>query len=93
MCLAIPGKVLEIIGDEPFQRTGKIAFAGIEKEASLALLPEAQVGNYVLVHAGFAIAIIDEDRARCTLDALDSLAGLDRVGTPHSIDNTETSKP
>ncbi|MGF6793397.1 HypC/HybG/HupF family hydrogenase formation chaperone [Paraburkholderia sp. 35.1] len=67
MCLAIPGQVLSIAGDEPLLRQGRVAFAGIVKAVCLAYVPEAQPGDYVLVHAGFAIALIDEVQALRTL--------------------------
>ncbi|MGF6697303.1 hydrogenase expression/formation protein HypC [Paraburkholderia sp. MM5496-R1] len=75
MCLAIPGQVLSIAGDEPLLRQGRVAFAGIVKEVCLAYVPEAQPGDYVLVHAGFAIAVIDEVQA---LRTLAYLAGFER---------------
>jgi hydrogenase expression/formation protein HypC len=55
MCLAIPGKVLTIAGDDPLMRTARVDFGGIVKEISLAFAPEAVIGDYVLVHAGFAM--------------------------------------
>lgn len=73
MCLAVPGQVLEIVGDDPLTRIGKVAFAGIVKEASLALLPETKVGNYVLVHAGFAITLLDQAEAQRTLEYLEEI--------------------
>lgn len=73
MCLAVPGQVLEIVGDDPLMRIGKVAFAGIVKEASLALLPQAGVGDYVLVHAGFAITLLNESEAKRTLEYLDAI--------------------
>ncbi|MEN2434459.1 HypC/HybG/HupF family hydrogenase formation chaperone [Weeksellaceae bacterium A-14] len=71
MCLAIPGKLQKITSelDEVF-RIGNVSFDGITKEVNLALVPEAQVGDYVLVHVGAAIGIIDEDEAIKTMDAL-----------------------
>jgi len=77
MCLAIPGKVVEIVGTDLLTRIGHVLFAGVVKEISLALLPEANLNDYVLVHAGFAIAKLDEDEARRIdqqLDALDDLS-------------------
>jgi hydrogenase expression/formation protein HypC len=64
MCLAIPGKVIEITGqlDETF-RTGKVSFGGICKEVNLRMVPDAQPGNYVLVHVGVAIGKVDEEEA------------------------------
>lgn len=59
MCLAIPGEIQSIAGDEPLSRTGRVDFGGIVKEVSLAFLPEARVGDYVLVHVGVAIQRLD----------------------------------
>lgn len=67
MCLAIPGQVLSIEGDDPLTRQGRVAFAGIVKRVNLAYAPETVVGDYVLVHAGFAIARVDETEALKTL--------------------------
>ena len=63
MCLAIPGKIESISGDDPLSRMGKINFGGILKEACLAYVPEAQVGDYVIVHVGFALSRVDEEEA------------------------------
>jgi len=73
MCLAVPGQVREILGNDALTRIGKIAFAGIVKDASLMLLPEAKVGDWVLVHAGVAITILDEAAAKRTLAYLEAL--------------------
>jgi hydrogenase expression/formation protein HypC len=70
MCLAIPGKIESITGDDPLSRMGKINFGGIVKEASLAYVPEAGVGNYVIVHAGFALSRVDEDEAQKVFEYL-----------------------
>lgn len=67
MCLAVPGQLLSIEGDDPLTRQGRVGFAGIVKLANLAYVPEAKRGDYVLVHAGFAITIIDEVEAHKTL--------------------------
>jgi hydrogenase expression/formation protein HypC len=67
MCLAIPGQILSIEGDDPLTRQGRVAFAGIVKRVNLAYVPETVVGDYVLVHAGFAIARVDEVEALKTL--------------------------
>jgi hydrogenase expression/formation protein HypC len=77
MCLAVPGKVLEIIGDDPLMKTGKVSFGGIVKEINLAFVPEAAVGSYVLVHAGFAINVIDEQEAAKVFEYLEE---IDRLG-------------
>ena len=64
MCLAIPGKIASISGDDPLMRTGKVDFGGILKEVSLAYVPEAVVGDYVIVHVGFALSRVDEAEAQ-----------------------------
>jgi hydrogenase expression/formation protein HypC len=64
MCLAIPGKITSISGDDPLMRTGKVDFSGILKEVSLAYVPEATVGDYVIVHVGFALSRVDEAEAQ-----------------------------
>lgn len=69
MCLAIPGKLIAIVGEGDL-RIGDIDFGGVMRATNLAFVPEAEVGDYVLVHVGFAIAKIDEDVARETLEAL-----------------------
>jgi len=80
MCLSIPGKLIEITSqlDEVF-RVGKVSFDGIIKEVSLTLVPEAIVGDYVLVHVGAAISIIDEDEAEKTFDLLKQLNELNEL--------------
>jgi hydrogenase expression/formation protein HypC len=67
MCLAIPGKLIstEESLDEIF-RTGKVSFEGIVKEVNLSMVPEANVGDYVLVHVGMAISVVDEEEAKLT---------------------------
>jgi len=74
MCLAVPGRVVEIIdgGDIDFRR-GKVDFGGIRKEVNLAYTPEAEVGKYVLVHVGFAISVIDEEEAQRVFKYLEEL--------------------
>ncbi len=71
MCLAVPGRLLSAESDaDPLTRQGRVAFAGIVKEVNLAYVPEAKTGDYVLVHAGFAISVIDEAEAVKTLEYL-----------------------
>jgi len=62
MCLAVPGKVLTVTGND-IDRAGRVSFGGIVKEVSLAYVPAAMVGDYVLVHVGFAISVMDEAEA------------------------------
>jgi hydrogenase expression/formation protein HypC len=72
MCLAVPGQVVTI-EDDPL-RTAIVSFAGVTKSISLAMVPEAQVGDYVIVHVGFAISRLDEEAARRTLQTYADLA-------------------
>jgi hydrogenase expression/formation protein HypC len=76
MCLAVPGRLLSIAGDDPLARTGKVSFGGILKEVSLACVPEAKVGDYVIVHAGLAISVLDEEEAARTLEYLQEIEAL-----------------
>jgi hydrogenase expression/formation protein HypC len=76
MCLAIPGKLESVEGDDPLFRQGRVSFGGVGRVVSLACTPEAAPGDYVLVHAGIAIAVVDEAEAGRTLAALGAaLAG------------------
>ena len=77
MCLAVPGKIMMIFGDEPLSRMGKIDFSGISKEISLAYLPEAKIDDYVIVHAGFAISKLDEESALQTLEDMRNILAAD----------------
>lgn len=74
MCLAIPGRVLSISGDDPLTRSARVDFGGVVKEINLAYTPEAEPGQYVLAHVGFAMTVIDEVEARSVLDTLNELA-------------------
>jgi hydrogenase expression/formation protein HypC len=76
MCLAIPGKVLEIEGDECL-RTGKVQFGGIVRQVHLNFVPEAQVGDYVMVHVGFAISLVDAGEAERTYELLENMGLLE----------------
>jgi hydrogenase expression/formation protein HypC len=76
MCLGIPGKVVEIRTDGPL-RMGKIDFGGVRKEACLEYLPSVGLGDYVIVHVGFAISKLDEEEALRTIELLRM---LDPVG-------------
>jgi hydrogenase expression/formation protein HypC len=64
MCLAVPGKILDVIEDEPLARRGRVEFGGVVKAINLSLVPEAGVGDYVLVHVGVAIGRVDEREAQ-----------------------------
>ena len=67
MCLAVPGKVVSITGDDPLLKKGKVSFGGVLKEVSLAYVPEVKIGDYVIVHVGFALSILDEEAAQQSL--------------------------
>jgi len=82
MCLAIPGKVLEVRGDDPLLRTGRVQFGGIIKEINLAFTPDVKIGDYVLVHVGFAISIIDEREAQRVFEYLDEIGEMDEDSPP-----------
>jgi len=71
MCLAVPGKIISIDNqiDDIF-RIARVSFDGVVKEVNLAMLPEAKLGDYVLVHVGSAISIVDEEEAKFTMDIL-----------------------
>ncbi|MGI9547021.1 MAG: HypC/HybG/HupF family hydrogenase formation chaperone [Flavobacteriaceae bacterium] len=78
MCLSIPGKLIEITSqlDDTF-RLGKVSFDGVVKEVSLTLVPDAKINDYVMVHVGAAISIVDEEEAQKTFDILKQLGELD----------------
>jgi hydrogenase expression/formation protein HypC len=76
MCLAVPGKILSIEGDDPVLRCGRVDFSGIVKRINLAYVPEAKIGDYVLVHVGFAISLVDEEEARQVFQYLEKLEEL-----------------
>jgi len=73
VCLAVPGKILSTTGDDPLFRTARVSFGGIVKEVNLAYVPDAQVGDYVIVHVGFALNKLDEEEAQRVLEILAEL--------------------
>lgn len=80
MCLAIPGKIIAMEDQlESIFQVAKVSFGGIIKKINLGLLPEAKVGDYVLVHVGVAISVIDEEEARNTMDFLEGTGELDEL--------------
>lgn len=77
MCLAIPGQLINITEhNDPLARKGLVDFSGIRKEVSLAYVPEANINDYVLVHAGFALSVLDEDEALASLEAFEALSSV-----------------
>ena len=83
MCLAIPGKVLSC-EDLGFARTGRVQFGGTVRQVRLDFVPEVVVGEYVLVHVGFAISKIDEQEAQRTYQLLEQMGNLEDELPPNS---------
>jgi hydrogenase expression/formation protein HypC len=87
MCLAIPGKLTSISAqlDETF-RFGKVSFGGIMKEVNLSMVPQANIGDYVLVHVGVAISVVDEEEALKTFEYIKQIGELNELDsdTVHS---------
>jgi hydrogenase expression/formation protein HypC len=81
MCLAIPGRVVESF-EQRGLRMAKVQFGGITREACLEYVPETQVGDYVLVHVGFAISRVDEAEARRTYELLEAMDQLSELSAP-----------
>ena len=80
MCLAVPGKLVSVAEGPPWMRNGRVNFGGIVKEINLAFVPEAEVGDFVIVHVGFAISIVDEEEARQVFEYLRASGELDELG-------------
>lgn len=76
MCLAVPGKILEVQNEDPLLRAGRVEFGGVIKEVNLACVPHAVAGDYVIVHAGLAISQLDEDEAAQVLADLQRMREL-----------------
>jgi hydrogenase expression/formation protein HypC len=77
MCLAIPGKIISIDNEiDDIFRIAKVSFEGIVKEVNLAMVPEAGIGDYVLVHVGSAISVVDEEEANRTMEILKQMDDL-----------------
>jgi hydrogenase expression/formation protein HypC len=76
MCLAVPGRVLDRSGDDPLTRVGRVDFGGVVKEINLAFAPEAEVGDYVLAHGGFAITVINQAEAARIFSHLNEIGEL-----------------
>lgn len=76
MCLGVPGEIVEVTHDELGMTMGRVRFGGITKQVCLAYVDEPQVGEYVLVHVGFALSRIDEAEARRTLQVMEEMGEL-----------------
>jgi len=70
MCLGVPGKITNIVDNNTGMKMGKVNFGGVSKEVCLAYVPEAKVGDYVIVHVGFAISTVDEGEAKQVFEYL-----------------------
>jgi hydrogenase expression/formation protein HypC len=81
MCLAIPGKVIEVFEDRGL-RMGRVDFGGTVRKACLEHLPEATLGDYVLVHVGFALSLVDPEEAQRTYKFLEELEQLNELRAP-----------
>lgn len=82
MCLAVPGRILSMSGDDPLTRLGRVDFGGIVKEINLAFAPQARVGDHVLAHVGFAIAVIDEAEAARVFEHLREIGEIEERDKP-----------
>ena len=80
MCLAIPGQIISIDAqlDETF-RQAKVSFGGIVKDVNLSMVSEARIGDYVLVHVGVALSIVDEEEAKTTFEYLRQIGEVDEL--------------
>ena len=81
MCLAIPGKIESMEGSEAHLRRGRVDFGGVKRDVFLGCVPEAQIGDYVMVHVGFAISIVDEKEAKAVFHFL---SGMGDLGEPEA---------
>lgn len=80
MCLAVPGLIETITSDDPLMRTGNVRFGGVLKEVNLAYVPEAEIGDYVIVHVGFALSVLDEKEALRVFEYLEQMGELEELG-------------
>ncbi len=80
MCLAVPGKLISMDDSPALMRSGKVNFGGILKEVNLAYVPEVKLGDYVLVHVGFALNIVDEAEAHQVFEYLRQMDELAELG-------------
>ena len=82
MCLGIPGRILEIVDDNPVTRRGRVSFGGLVKEVNLAFVPQAVVNDFVIVHVGFGISVVDESEALLVFDYLREMDELKELAEP-----------
>jgi len=79
MCLAVPGKIESVSGVDDIEKKGRVNFGGVVKEISLAYVPEAQVGDYVIVHVGFAISKVNGEEAQKVFGYLKEMGELEEL--------------
>lgn len=82
MCLGVPGKIIETYQAEGL-RMAKVDFSGVQREACLEHVPEAEVGDYVVVHVGFAISVLSEEEAQESMDLLRQIVEAGEAASPH----------
>ena len=82
MCLGVPGRIVDIEPDDLGMAMGTVSFGGVRKKICLAYVPEAEVGEYVIVHVGFAISKIDESEAQQVFEALRQMGELEELDLP-----------
>jgi hydrogenase expression/formation protein HypC len=93
MCLGVPGQVLSIDEDVLGMRMGKVSFAGITKRVCMAYTPEAEVGDFVVVHVGFAISRIDEGEASKVFEFLEEMDELGELDIPQPVELSVPAEP
>ena len=76
MCLAVPGRIVSIAGNDPLMRMAKVNFGGIVKDVNLAYVPDAKIDDYVIVHVGFALNTVDEAEANQVFEYLKEMGEL-----------------
>lgn len=91
MCLAVPGKIVSVAASDTGARLGRVDFGGIAKEVSLDFVPEAGVGDYVIVHVGFALSKVDPEEAQQVFEYLKQMDELNELNEPSQ--RSETSPP
>jgi len=79
MCLAVPGKIISIAGDDSIFRNGRVNFGGIVKIVNLSYVPEAKIGDYILVHVGFGLSVVDEAEAKKVFEYLREMGELEEL--------------
>lgn len=92
MCLGVPGKIVEIY-EAGGLRMGKVDFGGVTREACLAYVPEAQVGDYTVIHVGFAISRLSEEEARASLAVLRQMVNLEEEVEPEKMSGQAPPRP